>query len=61
VEVRILKGTASVREARSIVPSGKCGRALKTEKQNKKSFDFRHIILPIDLMINLILFCFVLK
>ena len=37
--------------------SGKCGRALKTEKQ-KKSFDIRHILLPINLMINFILFCF---
>ena len=35
--------------------SGKCEGALKTEKQ-KISFDFRHVLLPLNLMINLILF-----
>ena len=37
--------------------TGKCGLALK-QKSKKKSFDFRHILLPINLMINLIIFGF---
>jgi hypothetical protein len=58
VEVMFLKGTASVREASSISALLKVWESFENRKAKQKCFDLRHIFLPIDLMINLIPFCF---
>jgi hypothetical protein len=58
VEVMFLKVTASVREASSISALWKVWESFENRKAKQKSFDLRHILLPIDLMINLISFCF---
>jgi hypothetical protein len=52
-----LKGTASVRETSSLSGLWKVWESFKN-RTAKKSFDFRHILLPINLMLNLILFGF---
>jgi hypothetical protein len=59
VEVMFLKGTVSVRGASSISALWKVWESFKNRKaKKKKEFDLRHMLLTINLMINLILFGF---